>query len=371
VGLHLGAWLLSALPPSLGLRSKGADGGVRAKRGARLAHFGALVYSLARVHVYMRIWVDVGAAEGTPSGMLIAPVSSGLVASALPGIFERAWWLPVGLLAAGLLAVLVGRVWGRHRLAAAGSWWELHLGERVSRPALEAFTRTLAGGLPRPLLGARPWVALSVSSQEDRAECDLFISGGLSSAQVRAAVEQALGGVTVEAESGALPEAGGGVCRRVTGLAPVVSRFLPLRVDHRVDPAGQLLASLRAQEAGEGGVVQLVLQAPARSASARARKQAARLRSGRGLQSSLSLRALDGLGSLLGGVVDAFTPGSPHPMGRPAPARVVDPFSLERARAIEAKAGTPLLAATIRAGAWATGRRRARGRLGGLLAAFG
>jgi hypothetical protein len=44
---------------------------------------------------------------------------------------------------------------------------------------------------------------------------------------------------------------------------------------------------------------------------------------------------------------------------------------LERARAIDAKASTPLLAATIRAGAWATGRRRARGRLGGLLAAFG
>jgi hypothetical protein len=303
--------------------------------------------------------------------MVIACFPAGLVVSALPGILERTWWLPVGLLAAGLLAVLAGRVWGRHRLAAAGSWWELRLGERVSRPALEAFTRTLAGGLPRPLLGARPWVALSVSSQEDRAECGLFISGGLSSAQVRAAVEQALGGVTVEAESGSLPEAGGGVCRRVTGLVPVVSRFLPLRVDHRVDPAGQFLASLRAQEAGEGGVVQLVLQAPARSASARARRQAARLRSGRGLQPSLSLRALDGLGSLLGGVVDAFTPGSPHPMGRPAPARVADPFSLERARAIEAKAGTPLLAATIRAGAWATGRRRARGRLGGLLAAFG
>ena len=66
----------------------------------------------------------------------------------LSGIVGRAWWLPAGLLAVGLLAVLVGRVWGRHRLAAAGSWWELRLGERVSRPALEAFARTLAGGLP-------------------------------------------------------------------------------------------------------------------------------------------------------------------------------------------------------------------------------
>jgi hypothetical protein len=272
---------------------------------------------------------------------------------------------------AGMLAVLVGRVWDRHRLVAAGGWWELRLGERVSRPALETFVRTLAGGLPRRLFGSAPWVALSVSSQEDRAACGLFISGGLSPAQVRAAVEQALGGVTVEAENEDLPNADGGVCWRVASLAPVGSRFLPLRVDHRVDPAGQLLASLRAQQAGEGGVVQLVLQAPARSASRRARSQAARLRAGRGLQSGLSLRALDWLGSSLGGMLDVLTPSSPHPMGRQAPVRAADPFSLERARAIDAKAGTLLLAATLRVGASASGRRRARGRLGGLLAAFG
>ena len=58
-------------------------------------------------------------------------------------------------------------------------------------------------------------------------------------------------------------------------------------------------------------------------------------------------------------------------MSRPAPARSTDPFSLERARAIDAKASTPLLAATLRVGAWARGRRRARGRLCGLLAALG
>jgi TraM recognition site of TraD and TraG len=281
-------------------------------------------------------------------------------------------WLPVGLFAAVVLMVWVGRVWGRHRLARAGSWWEIRLGEQVSRPALETFMQTLAGGLPRRLFGAAPWVALSVSALEDRAVCGLFISGGLSPAQVRAAVEQALGGVTVEAEDGVLPDAAGsGACWRVASLAPIGSRFLPLRVDHRVDPAGQVLASLRAQEAGEGGVVQLVLQAPARSANRKARRQAARLRAGRGLQSSLSLQVLDGVGSILGGMLDMLTPGSPHPVGRPAPARVADPFSLERARAIEAKAGVPLLAATLRVGASASGRRRARGRLGGLLAAFG
>ena len=102
----------------------------------------------------------------------------------------------LALALAGLTLIPVWRVWSRHRLAGTGCWFELRLGEQVSRAALEAFTRTLAGGLPRPLLSARPWVALSVSSQEDRATCGLFISGGLSPAQVRASVEQALGSVS-------------------------------------------------------------------------------------------------------------------------------------------------------------------------------
>lgn len=294
---------------------------------------------------------------------------SNVVLRALGYLLEHAW-LPAVLLATGVLALLVGRVWGRHHLAASGSWWELHLGERVSRAALEAFVRTVAGSLPRRLFGAAPWVALSVSSQEDRAVCGLFVSGSLSPAQIRAAAEQALGGVTVEVASGGLPGAGRGMCWRVASLAPVSSRFLPLRVDHRVDPAGQLLASLRAQQAGEGGAVQLVLQASARSASRKARSQAARLRAGRGLQSGLSLRVLDWVGSSLGGMLDVVT-RSPHPLGRPAQTRAADPFSLERARAIDAKAGTLLLAATLRVGALAHGRRCARARLGGLLAAFG
>jgi len=278
----------------------------------------------------------------------------------------------LALALAGFALIPVWRVWGRHRLAAAGCWFELRLGERVSRPALEAFTRTLAGGLPRPLFGAAPWVALSLSSLEDRASCGLFISGGVPAAQVRTSIEQALGGMTVETTAGASTlNVDGGGCLRAAGLAPVGSRFLPLRVDHRVDPAGQLLAALRAQQPGEGGVIQLVLQAPPRSASSRARSQATRLRSGRGLQPSYGLRALQAVSSLLGEMIDAFTPGSPHPMSQQASHRTADPFSLEHSKAIEAKAGQPLLAGTVRIGARAATRRRAGGRLGGLLAAFG
>jgi TraM recognition site of TraD and TraG len=264
------------------------------------------------------------------------------------------------------LLVLVWRVWGRRRLAAEGRFFEVRLGEQVSRAAVESLMSTVAGGLPRPLLGPAPWVALELSSTEDRAECGLFVSGGVPIAQVRAAVEQGVGGVTVETIGFGPPAE---MCEhmRVASLAPGGSRFLPLRVDHRVDPAGQLLAALRAHEPREGGAIQLVLQAPPRSAANRARGQARRLRAGRGLQPDIALRALQAAGGLLLEFIDVFLPGSPPPGQQTR----VDPFSLERAKAIEAKAAQPLLAATLRAGAWADGRRRAGGRLGGLLAAFG
>jgi TraM recognition site of TraD and TraG len=282
-------------------------------------------------------------------------------------------WLPAVLLAVvAVLAGVVMRVWGRHRLARAGCWFEVRLGEEVSRPGLESFLRTLAHGLRRPLLGAVPWVALSVSAEEDRAACGLFVSGGLSAPQVRSALEQALGGVTVDAAAGIVQVGDvGGQRRVVASVRAVGSSFLPLRVDQRVDPAGQLLAALRAHAAGEGGVIQLVFQAPPRSARTRARSQAARLRAGQGLGPSGGARVLGAVGEALGGVLDVVTPSSPHPMGRQTARAGADQFSLECARAIEAKASGPLFAATVRVGAWASGRRRARSRLGGLLAAFG
>ena len=279
--------------------------------------------------------------------------------------------LLVGLVA--LVVVFVRRVWGRHRLAAEGSWFELRLGEEVSRESLGSFTATLASGLPRRVLSASPWVALSLSSEEDRATCALFVSGGLSSAQIRASVEHALlGAVTVERPAALIPDvARGARCLRVAGIAPVGSRFLPLRVDHRVDPSGQMLAALRAQEPGEGGVVQLVLQAPARGEARRARAQAARLRSGGGMQPGRGLAVLDGIGSVLAGAMDALSPGSPQPTRQPRSRQSADPFSQERARAIDAKANALLLAGTLRVGSWAQGRRRSGARLGGVVAALG
>ncbi|HTU78966.1 MAG TPA: hypothetical protein VMF09_09430 [Solirubrobacteraceae bacterium] len=116
-----------------------------------------------------------------------------------------------------LLLVGVRRVWGRRRLAAEGRWFGVRFGEQVSRAAVESLMSTLAGGLPRPLLRPAPWVTLTLSSTEDRAACGLFVSGGVPVAQVRAAVEQGLGGVTVDAIGHAARRGGcvlAGICNR-------------------------------------------------------------------------------------------------------------------------------------------------------------
>jgi hypothetical protein len=78
-----------------------------------------------------------------------------------------AWLFALAL--AAVLLVAVRRVWGRRRLAAQGRWFEVRFGEQVSRAAVESLMSTLAGGLPRPLLGPVPWVTLTLSSTEDRA----------------------------------------------------------------------------------------------------------------------------------------------------------------------------------------------------------
>jgi hypothetical protein len=282
----------------------------------------------------------------------------------------------VALVAVAVL-VSLARSWDRRRLAASGCWFEVRLGERLSRRSLEAFLRTLAQGLPRRWFGARPWVGLSVRSDEDRATLALFVSGGVPAAQVRAALEQALGGARVQGATAAVGpvSTAGAACLRAAGLGATPSRFLPLRVDHGVDPAGQLLAALRAQAAGEGGAVQMVLQAPSRSLRRRALREAAGLRAGRGLQAGRFVGLLNSVVAFAGGMVDVFVASSGR--GRDA-ARTAsralqtpEPFALERARAIEAKVSQSLFVVTVRVAAWAPSRRRARGRLSGLLAAFG
>lgn len=171
--------------------------------------------------VYVRHAHGLGARSARDPGGPLHQVGSSL-AHSIPLLGTLLPLLALAL--AAFLLVLVWRAWGRRRLAAEGRFFEVRLGEQVSRAAVESLMSTLAGGLPRPLLGPAPWVAFWLSSAEDRAECGVFASAGVPVGQVRAAVEQGLGGVTLEGIwLGPPAEVCGHV--RVASLAPGGSRF--------------------------------------------------------------------------------------------------------------------------------------------------
>ncbi|HEV7942668.1 MAG TPA: hypothetical protein VGP17_07700 [Solirubrobacteraceae bacterium] len=263
------------------------------------------------------------------------------------------------------------RIWSRLRLAEQGVWFEVLLAEETSRETLEGFLRTLAHGLPRRWVRVSPWVMLGVYGDEQRAVCALFVSGGLPAAQVRAALEQALGGASVQAIEAPPLDVRKMVVGRhrfAGGVRHSGSPFLPLRADHKIDPAGQLLAGLAAQARGEGGAIQVFIQAPSRSMRGRALRAANRLRSGDGLESSRALWLIKAAGAVAAGIIDAVADTEPQTQSEP---RKASAFEVEQARAIERKAKEPLLAVSVRMGAWAIGHRRAYGRLSGLNAALG
>src|SRR5579885_1815668 len=73
----------------------------------------------------------------------------------------------LSLIAAARLVVLLAARWllvsrQRRRMAAAGTCLELVLPEQVERSALDGLCEKLAAQLPRPRLGAAPWIGLEV-----------------------------------------------------------------------------------------------------------------------------------------------------------------------------------------------------------------
>src|SRR5439155_11305435 len=114
---------------------------------------------------------------------------------------------------AAVVLWLVGRgfaIWNRRRLAASGVRFEIALPEELERQALVNFFLSL-GTLLRPrLLGRTPWIGFAFVAHEQRLRLDLFCSGDVPSPSVKAALEEALGGASVErAASCELVTAGG------------------------------------------------------------------------------------------------------------------------------------------------------------------
>src|SRR6266511_2956155 len=256
----------------------------------------------------------------------------------------------------------------RRRAAARAVRLRVLLPEEFEREGLVGFFRTLSS-LLRPRLGGVPaWVAFTVSAEGQRLEAELCCAG-VFAPQVVAAFKAAIRGASVEWLTPTVERSEQPRRWARCVLRPAGSVWLPLRAEHRRDPAAQVLAALQGHAPGEVASAQLVFSPLARRARTRARKEAWALRHGRrgGTWASLAAFGRDLANELL----DFATPGpsAPH-ADTPAPVIRSDPWAIEQATAIGRKAAEPALALTVRLATAATQRRWARERLSGLAASF-
>ena len=270
------------------------------------------------------------------------------------------------------LAVLGGtvRLVLRRRAAARAVRVRLLLPEEFDREGLVGFFRTLSSLLRQGLGGVPAWVAFTVSAEGQRLEAELCCAG-VFSPQVVSALEAAIRGVSVERLTPRFDLAEPQRRRWARGvLRPAGSVWLPLRGEHRRDPAAQVLAALQGHAQSESACVQLVFSPLARRAGSRARKEAWALGGGR--RSGFRHAALGFSRELASDALDIVTPGpsTAHTKYASTAAVPPDPWSLERATAIGRKASEPALALTVRLVAGAARRRWARERLSGLAASF-
>lgn len=298
-------------------------------------------------------------------GRLLTLLVHGVELAVLAGAF-------VGLV---VLARSVFAAWQRRRLAAEGTCLELSLPDRVERSALLGLFEKLAAQLPRPRLGATPWIGVTLVVWERELRLQFFCSRGVPVGQLRSAVEAALPGSSLAPPDNAEVQHGrGGARARLVPsacvLVPVGDPMLPLRTKQESDPARQVLAALAGQSEGEGGIVQLLFAAAPVRVCRRARKRARRLLDPRGR--SLLPAPFGLLAEVVVEVLDIFVPGGSTrtaPSSSSAVFRVED-WRRERAQLLEQKASEPLFSVTVRLAAFAAERQLARERLRGLAASF-
>lgn len=284
------------------------------------------------------------------------------------------------IVTAALAALLVVR-WlllarQRRRMAAAGTCLELVLPEQVERAALAGLGEKLAAQLPRPRLGAAPWIGLDVRVWGQRLRALLFCSEGVPLGQVRSAVQAALPGCALKPPGrDTVGHADGDRVRVVPSgcaLVPLGDPMLPLRMKQEIDPSRQILASLGGETNGEGGIVQFLFAAAPRRVRRRALKRARKLLDPRPRSAWLGPMRL--LAELATEFLDLFLPGGGSSYPRTGGSQVrtvpVAGWRRERAELLQKKASEPLLQATVRLATFAPDRGQARERLRGLAASF-
>jgi hypothetical protein len=260
-------------------------------------------------------------------------------------------------------------IWNRRRLAASGVRYEIALPEELDRPGLVHFFLSLGTLLRRRLLGRTPWIGFAFVAREQRLRLDLFCSGDVPSASVKAALEEVLGGASVERAASCELVTVQGSDSSTCSLLAADAACLPFETDHRSDPSRMILAALAGQRVNEGAILQLLLRPAPSKARKRALAQARKLR--RGGPRSLWPAPMRFGAELVEDVLDIFVPGSGSSRSAPAnPALPPDPWGVQRAKLLEEKATQPLLVASLRLVAFAPDRRRARERLAVLVASF-
>src|SRR5438067_2162269 len=136
----------------------------------------------------------------------------------------------VGLIVAGRIV----RVVLRRRAAATAAYFRLVLPASFERNGLVGFFRTLTSLLRPHRIGVTAWVSFTFRTEGQQLEVKLCCSHGIAP-QVRAALDVAVDGISIEpARRAEHAERRARLVRCV--LPPLVSRWLPLETQHRVDP---------------------------------------------------------------------------------------------------------------------------------------
>src|SRR5207244_4556692 len=124
-------------------------------------------------------------------------------------------------------------IWNRRQLATSGVRYEIALPEELDREGLVHFFLSL-GTLFRPrLLGRTPWIGFAFLAHEQQLRLDLFCSGDVPSASIKAALEEVLGGASIERTASCELVTARGSESSTCSLFAADAAGLPFETDHR------------------------------------------------------------------------------------------------------------------------------------------
>jgi len=271
-------------------------------------------------------------------------------------------WLAVAAAACLAAAAAMALLGARRRAAMAGGGRVVRVmaPPEVDPAGGEEFWRhlhALLRGRWRRVLAGQPHLAFEYRWSDDGLEVRVWVPDCVPPGMVEGAVEAAWPAARTETAPAADAPLVGGVGALAGGaMRLALPGWFPLRQRYEADPLRQLLRAAEGEQPGDSAIVQVVARPAPHRASARCRRAARDLRTGRPPRRAARL-------------LDLVSPG---PARRPPP----DPAAGPDVRAVLDKAASPLWAASVRYAVAREGapdrraRRALRGRGHALAAAF-